>query len=164
MKSKILEWEPLALEIQKSKGRNEKCVFTNGCFDLLHKGHIRYLEQAKSLGDRLVVGVNSDRSVRRIKGPDRPIQPEGDRAEILAALACVDYVTLFDQETPLRLIEFIVPDVLVKGGDWPVHRIVGRDVVEKAGGSVLSIPYSEGDSTSRLIERIRAGARPPTEP
>ena len=157
MQSKILTREPLTQEIERSKRRGEKCVFTNGCFDILHKGHVRYLQQARSLGDRLVVGVNSDRSVRTIKGPGRPIQPENDRAEILAALACVDYVTLFDEETPLRLIERIVPDVLVKGGDWPVHRIVGREVVERAGGTVLSIPYTEGDSTSRLIERIRRG-------
>ena len=161
MKSKILPLEPLALEIDRSKRRRETCVFTNGCFDILHKGHVRYLQHARSLGDRLVVGVNSDRSVRLIKGPGRPIQPEDDRAEILAALECVDYVTLFDDETPLRLIERIVPDILVKGGDWPVDRIVGRDVVERAGGKVLSIPYTEGYSTSRLIDRIRAGEQTP---
>jgi len=155
MKSKILSWEELTREINGLKNRHEKCVFTNGCFDILHKGHVRYLQQARSLGDRLLVAVNSDRSVRRLKGGDRPVQPENDRTEILAALECVDYVTLFDQDTPLSLIECIVPDILVKGGDWPVNRIVGREVVEKAGGTVLSIPYIEGVSTSSLIKKIQ---------
>jgi D-beta-D-heptose 7-phosphate kinase/D-beta-D-heptose 1-phosphate adenosyltransferase len=129
-------------------------VFTNGCFDLLHVGHIRYLREARRLGDLLVVGINTDGSVRRLKGPSRPVQPEQDRAEILAGLACVDYVVSFDQDTPLGLIEGLKPDVLVKGADWPIDRIVGREVVEGSGGRVVTIPYVPGVSTSALIERI----------
>jgi len=155
MKSKILPWEELAREIESLRRRGQRCVFTNGCFDILHRGHVRYLQQARSLGDRLAVGLNTDGSVRRLKGDDRPIQPEDHRAEILAALGCVDFVTMFDQDTPLELIERIVPDILVKGGDWPVDRIVGREVVERAGGKVLSVPYVEGVSTSELLRRIR---------
>ena len=155
MKSKICSWQELALEFKSLQKQKKKCVFTNGCFDLLHMGHIHYLRKARALGDVLVIGINSDRSVRKLKGPSRPVQPENDRAEILAALECVDYVTLFDQDTPLLLIEHLVPDILVKGGDWPIDQIVGREVVEKNGGRVLSIPYIEGVSTSELIRRIR---------
>ena len=135
----------------------ERIVFTNGVFDLLHRGHVEYLEEARALGDRLVVGVNSDASVRRIKGPQRPLVPGEERAEILGALACVDLALLFDEDTPERLIRDVRPDVLVKGGDWTPDRIVGRDFVESLGGRVVSVPLREGLSTTALIERIVAG-------
>lgn len=136
----------------------EAIVFTNGVFDLMHRGHVEYLEEARELGDRLVVGVNSDASVRRIKGPDRPIHREADRIELLSALECVDLVVAFDDDTPARLIEAVRPSVLVKGGDWAVDRIVGREFVEAHGGKVVTIALREGLSTSVLIDRIRAGA------
>jgi D-beta-D-heptose 7-phosphate kinase/D-beta-D-heptose 1-phosphate adenosyltransferase len=132
----------------------KKLVFTNGCFDILHVGHVRYLNQARSLGDALVVGINSDRSVREIKGDPRPIVPELERAEVLAALACVDFVFIFDDATPKHVIDAIVPDVLVKGADWGVAEIVGRDTVENAGGVVLNVPLVEGSSTSEIIQKI----------
>ena len=132
----------------------KKLVFTNGCFDLLHIGHVRYLNQARSMGDALVVGVNSDSSVRIIKGDLRPVVPESERAEIIAALSSVDYVFIFSDPTPQRVIDAIVPDVLVKGADWEVSDIVGRDTVENAGGVVLNIPLVEGASTSDMIRRI----------
>jgi len=136
-------------------------VFTNGCFDLLHPGHIRCLEEARARGDLLVVAINSDASVRRLKGPSRPLIPESERAEILAALAAVDYVTIFDQPTPRDLIARLLPDVLVKGGDWGANEIVGRDEVEAAGGSAVSIPLEPGYSTTSLLERVRrADSRP----
>ena len=155
MKDKIWEPEGLARELAGRKKQGNKVVFTNGCFDLLHVGHVRYLRQARGLGDLLVVALNSDESVKKLKGPSRPIQPEQDRTEIMAALECVDFVTLFSEETPLELIKLLLPDVLAKGGDWPVHEIVGRDVVEAAGGHVLSMPYVEGCSSSDLIQRLR---------
>ena len=151
---------------EKIKGREElqkvllrdldgkRIVFTNGCFDLLHAGHVRCLEQAKSLGDVLVVGVNGDASVKRLKGPKRPILPLEERMELLSALACVDYVTPFDELTPLELITLLKPHVLVKGGDWTREAIVGKEVVERSGGKVVVIPFSEGKSTSNLIETI----------
>jgi len=139
------------------RAAGERIVFTNGVFDLLHRGHAEYLAAARALGERLVVGVNSDPSVRRLKGPDRPIVAAADRAALLAALACVDLVVLFDEDTPERLIQAVRPDVLVKGGDWPVERIAGREFVESCGGRVLSLPLREGYGTSALIERIRAG-------
>jgi D-beta-D-heptose 7-phosphate kinase/D-beta-D-heptose 1-phosphate adenosyltransferase len=135
----------------------EKVVFTNGVFDLLHRGHVEYLAAARALGGRLVVGVNSDASVRRLKGPGRPVVAAADRAALLAALACVDLVVVFDEDTPERLIQSVRPDVLVKGGDWAVDRIAGRGFVESYGGRVLSLPLREGCGTSALIERIRAG-------
>ncbi len=138
----------------------KRVVFTNGCFDLLHVGHVRYLQEAQSLGDALVVGVNSDASVRRLKGPGRPLTPAPERAEILAALACVDFVTIFGAATPLQLIRAVGPDVLVKGGDWPVETIVGREVVEGRGGRVVAIPFVKNRSTTRTIGKIR-GAKAP---
>jgi len=135
----------------------ERIVFTNGVFDLLHRGHVEYLADARALGDRLVVGLNSDASVRRLKGPTRPLVAAADRAAVLRALACVDLVVEFDEDTPERLIRAIGPDVLVKGGDWAVERIVGREFVEARGGRVLSIPVREGFSTSALVQRIREG-------
>lgn len=134
-----------------------RIVFTNGVYDLLHRGHVEYLEEARALGDRLVVGVNTDASVRRLKGPSRPIVTLEDRAAVLRALACVDLVVAFDDDTPLRLIEAVQPDVLVKGADYAVGEIVGREVVEARGGLVTTIALREGLSTSTLVERIRTG-------
>ena len=144
-----------ALEGWRAAGQT--IVFTNGVFDLLHRGHVEYLEEAAMLGDRLVVGVNSDASVQRLKGPTRPIVPGEERAELVGALACVDAVVLFDEDTPERLIHDVRPNVLVKGGDWALDQIVGREFVESLGGRVLSIPLRAGLSTSKLIERILAG-------
>jgi len=132
-------------------------VFTNGVFDLLHPGHVRYLQHARSLGDALIVGLNSDRSVRANKGPTRPITPEAERAEILAALACVDAVAIFDAETPAEIIKRIQPDVLVKGADWAADAIVGRDTVEARGGRVVRVNIEPGWSTTGIIQKIRAG-------
>jgi rfaE bifunctional protein nucleotidyltransferase chain/domain len=132
-------------------------VFTNGVFDLLHRGHLDLLERCRALGDRLVVGVNGDASVRRLKGAGRPLVPAAERAALLGALRCVDLAVIFDDDTPERLIREVRPQVLVKGGDWPVERIVGRAFVEAEGGRVLSLPLREGYATSRLVERIREG-------
>ncbi len=131
-------------------------VFTNGCYDLVHAGHVQLLERAKSLGDLLIVAINSDRSVREFKGPQRPIVAQRDRARVLAALGAVDYVTIFDQPTPQRLIERLGPDVLVKGADWSSGHIVGKDTVKRRGGRVVRIPLRRGHSTTHLIERIQA--------
>jgi D-beta-D-heptose 7-phosphate kinase/D-beta-D-heptose 1-phosphate adenosyltransferase len=130
-------------------------VFTNGVFDLVHPGHVRYLREARALGDALIVAVNSDRSVRANKGPDRPINPELERAEVLAALDCVDAVVLFDEDTPHAIVTRILPDVLVKGADWPEDNIVGRDVVEARGGKVVRIELAPGFSTTELIRKVR---------
>ncbi|MFY9530113.1 MAG: D-glycero-beta-D-manno-heptose 1-phosphate adenylyltransferase [Candidatus Acidiferrales bacterium] len=150
----MVSQEELILHIRERKRNGQRIVFTNGCFDLLHPGHVRLLEQARSLGDVLVVGINADASVRRNKGPNRPLIPEHERAEILAALAAVDYVVLFHDPTPRVLIASLVPDVLVKGSDWGPDEVVGREEVEAAGGSVVSIPLEAGYSTSKLIDRI----------
>ena len=137
----------------------ERVVFTNGVFDLLHPGHLRYLQQARALGDLLIVGLNSDASVRRNKGAGRPINPEAERAEVLAALACVDAVVLFDEDTPAEIIRAIQPDILVKGADWPADQIVGRDTVEARGGRVVRVEVEQGYSTTALLDRIRAMQR-----
>ncbi|MGH9320558.1 MAG: D-glycero-beta-D-manno-heptose 1-phosphate adenylyltransferase [Vicinamibacteria bacterium] len=160
---KVLDREEMAGERERLRQKGERLVFTNGCFDLLHPGHVRYLQEAKALGDRLVVAVNGDETVARLKGEGRPLTPLDERMEILAALDCVDYVVAFEEETPFEIIEEIVPDVLVKGGDWTPDRIVGRERVERAGGKVLSLPFAPGYSTSRLIARIveRLGGRAP---
>jgi rfaE bifunctional protein nucleotidyltransferase chain/domain len=147
----VQELLPL-LGILRASG--EKIVFTNGCFDILHTGHTRYLRMAKSFGDVLVVGVNSDASVRMIKGEKRPINAEAERLEALAALECVDFVTLFSEPDPHRIISELQPDILVKGGDWPVEKIIGGDVVQARGGRVVNVPYIEGASTTGIIERI----------
>jgi D-beta-D-heptose 7-phosphate kinase/D-beta-D-heptose 1-phosphate adenosyltransferase len=139
---------------QRALGR--RVVFTNGVFDLLHPGHVRYLQAARAAGDVLVVGLNTDRSVRALKGPERPVIPEAERAEVLAALACVDAVVLFDEDTPERVIRAIEPDVLVKGADWALDAIVGRDLVEARGGRVVRAPVETGYSTTELIRRARA--------
>ena len=144
-------------QIEAWRAAGAKIVFTNGVFDLLHRGHVEYLEESKALGDRLVVGVNSDASVRRIKGPERPLVPAEERAELLQALACVDLALVFDEDTPERLIREVEPDVLVKGGDWTPDRIVGREFVEARGGRVLNVPIREGHSTTTLVERILRG-------
>jgi D-beta-D-heptose 7-phosphate kinase/D-beta-D-heptose 1-phosphate adenosyltransferase len=154
MKEKIKEKEELRKVVEDLKAGEKRIVFTNGCFDLLHVGHVRYLEEARSLGDVLVVGVNTDRSVRGLKGPKRPILPEGERAEVLSGLACVDYITFFDEPTPLELIAALRPHLLVKGGDWTKEKTVGKEIVEGAGGEVVIIPFIEGASTSDLIETI----------
>ena len=148
---KILKFE----EARTLAGRGG-VVFTNGCFDILHPGHVDYLQRARAMGDSLVVGLNSDASVRRLKGSRRPVNDEESRAVVLAALACVDYVIVFEEDTPYELIGAIVPDVLVKGGDWSVDRIVGRDIVERAGGRVFSIPLLAGYSTTGIVDRILA--------
>ncbi len=145
--------------LKKLRRSGKKVVFTNGCFDLLHSGHVRYLREAKAAGDVLIIGLNSDRSVRGLKGPGRPLVPEGERAELLAALEMVDYVVIFDRPTPRELIAAIAPDILVKGGDWKRDRIAGADEVEAAGGRVLIVPLVPGRSTSRLLEKIVEGAR-----
>ncbi len=154
MKEKIREKEELRRILERLKHEGKRIVFTNGCFDLLHIGHLRYLEKAKTLGDILVVGVNSDSSVQRLKGPKRPILPLEERMEILSGLECVDYVTSFDESTPLELITLLKPHVLVKGGDWSKETIVGKEVVEGLGGEVVVLPFVEGNSTSNLIETI----------
>ena len=135
--------------------QGKRIVFTNGCFDLIHPGHVRYLRAAKRLGDVLVVGLNSDRSVRRLKGPERPLVPERARCEVMAALEMVDLVALFPQDTPFELIACVQPDVLVKGGDWRPEDIVGADIVRARGGRVRSLPFARGYSTTALVERIR---------
>lgn len=138
--------------------KGDRIVFTNGCFDILHRGHVEYLQEAASLGDRLVIGVNSDASVKRQgKGPERPLNDQDSRAKVLAALRLVDAVVIFDEDTPLALIEAIVPDVLVKGGDWTEDRIVGGDIVRKNGGEVRSLKLVDGFSTTALVEKIRRG-------
>ena len=141
--------------VARLRAAGRTIVFTNGVFDLIHVGHLRYLQQARALGDALIVGLNSDRSVRAIKGPSRPITPADERAEILAALVCVDGVVVFDDSTPYPIIAALQPDVLVKGADWAADAIVGRDLVEARGGRVVRIPVESGHSTSALVARIR---------
>lgn len=150
----VLDIDELVEERVRLCRQGRRVVFTNGCFDLLHPGHVSYLAQARALGDALMVALNSDRSVRELKGPTRPILNEEERTVVMAALGCVDYVTIFDQATPRELIARILPDILVKGGDWGVSEIVGRAEVEAAGGAVYSLPFVEGCSTSDVIARI----------
>ena len=148
-----------AARAQAIQARGGVVVFTNGVFDLLHPGHVRYLSDARRLGDLLIVGINSDRSVRANKGPERPIIPQGERAELLLALGCVDAVAIFEEETPHAIVSRIQPDVLVKGADWGADNIVGRDVVEARGGRVVRVELSSGFSTTEIIRRVR-GLRP----
>ncbi len=143
------------LERLESERKNRRVVFTNGCFDLLHVGHVRYLQEARSLGDYLVVGLNSDASVRRLKGPNRPLQNELDRLEIIASLRCVDLATLFNEDTPESLIHQVKPDILVKGGDWPIDKIVGAKFVQSYGGEVKSLQFVEGHSSTNLIKKMK---------
>jgi rfaE bifunctional protein nucleotidyltransferase chain/domain len=157
---KILSLDQLLSTLSAERAGGKRIVFTNGCFDLMHIGHTRYLQAAKAMGDTLVIGVNSDASVRSLdKAPDRPIVPDAQRAEVLAALGCVDYVVIFDESDPLQLITAVQPDILVKGGDWTLDRIVGRDVVEARGGVVKTIPLVSGLSTTGLLQRIRSTAK-----
>ena len=146
-------------ELKELKEQNffygKKVVFTNGCFDILHSGHVLYLEEARSLGDILILGLNSDVSVKKLKGNDRPINNQIDRAIVLAGLASIDYIIIFAEETPLKLIETIVPDVLVKGGDWAIKDIIGSDIVLSNGGKVYSLMFKEGNSSTNIIEKIR---------
>lgn len=154
MKNKIVKLEALVKIRKRAKKEGEKVVFTNGCFDILHRGHIEYLKKAKTLGDILIVGLNSDSSVRKIKGEKRPIVKQKDRAEILSALSFVDYVCIFDEPTPEKMIKKILPDVLVKGGDWAKPDIVGKDIVESCGGKVVTVPLVKGKSTKNIIRTI----------
>jgi rfaE bifunctional protein nucleotidyltransferase chain/domain len=142
------------------KKAGKKVVFTNGCFDILHRGHVDYLAKARGLGDVLIVGVNTDASVQRLKGPNRPVVQEDDRAAVLAALGVVDYVCLFDEDTPYELIRAVVPDILVKGADWSVNDIVGKDIVEAAGGAVHTIEFLPNRSTSSIIQKIIQTSEP----
>jgi len=138
-----------------ARASGQRIVFTNGVFDLLHPGHVRYLREARGLGDLLIVGVNADESVRRNKGPERPINRQDERAEVLAALECVDGVVIFAEDTPADIIRLVQPDILVKGADWPADQIVGRDTVESRGGRVVLVPVEAGHSTTSIVERIR---------
>jgi D-glycero-beta-D-manno-heptose 1-phosphate adenylyltransferase len=151
----VLTLDEAAALVESLRADGRRVVFTNGVYDLLHPGHVRYLQAARREGDALIVGVNSDRSVRANKGPDRPVNPEAERAEVVAALAAVDAAVIFDEETPHRIISRLQPDVLVKGADWPADQIVGRDVVEARGGRVVRAEIEPGHSTSSLIARIR---------
>jgi len=155
----VVSQDELILCVAERKRNGQRVAFTNGCFDLLHPGHIRTLEEARACGDLLVVAINSDSSVRQIKGDARPLVPEAERAEILAALAAVDYVVIFDAPTPHELIARLRPDVLVKGGDWGPNEIVGREEVEEAGGRVVSVLLEPGYSTTGILERIRSSER-----
>ena len=150
---KVVSLKKLKAELASGR-KKKKVVFTNGCFDILHAGHVRYLKKARSLGDVLVVGLNSDSSVRSIKGPARPIVPQRERSEVLAALECVDYVVLFSGPTPLKLIEAIKPDVLAKGADWAARDIVGADIVKNSGGRLARITLVKGRSTTNIIRRV----------
>jgi len=158
--SGILTIEEAILRFGRKKRNGRRVVFTNGCFDLLHPGHIQSLEQARALGDALIVGINGDASVRELKGPGRPILPELERAEILAALECVDAVVIFHEVTPRETIAALLPDVLVKGGDWAGDRIIGREEVEAGGGRVVSVPVVPGYSTTAILAKMRAAGSP----
>ncbi len=160
---KIVSQDELILLIAREKRNGRRIVFTNGCFDLLHPGHVRCLAEARALGDLLVVAVNSDRSVRGNKGSERPLVPQNDRAEVLAALSSVDYVAIFDAPTPRDLIARLLPSVLVKGADWGPNEVVGREEVEAAGGRVVSIPLTPGYSTTSLLQKIRKTAASPED-
>lgn len=159
LNSAILTLEEAILRFGREKRNGRRVVFTNGCFELLHPGHIRILEQARALGDALIVGLNSDASVQQLKGPGRPVIAERERAELLAAMESVDAIIIFDEPTPREVISRLLPDVLVKGGDWPEDQIVGREEVEAAGGHVVSIPFVPGYSTTAILQKIREGAR-----
>ena len=155
MSEKLKNLDELVAIAAQARQNGQSVVFTNGCFDILHRGHVHLLRQAKAGGDLLIVALNSDRSVREIKGPTRPVFSETDRVELIGAMEMVDYVTVFDEPDPYRLIAAIKPNVLAKGGDWSAQKIVGADIVEQAGGRVAVIPYLPGFSTSEIIERIR---------
>ena len=153
---KVLDRDALNHKVDGLRRSGKRVVFTNGCFDLLHIGHVRYLQEARRQGDCLVVAVNSDSSVQQIKEAGRPVMPERQRAEVVAALGCVDWVTIFDEPDPLVLIELLKPNVLVKGGDWPEEKIIGAPEVKRSGGKVLTIPLEPASSTSAVIKKIRS--------
>ena len=155
MKNKIFSRQKLKIILNRLRQSNNKIVFTNGCFDILHRGHIEYLKKAKSFGDVLVVGVNSDSSIRRIKGRKRPIMKQVDRMKVLMALTSVDFISVFNEDTPLALIKYTTPDILVKGADWKKEDIVGKEIVESYGGRVKTIKYIKGYSTTEIIRRIK---------
>ena len=158
-RKKIMTLGQLQGECERLKTEAKRIVFTNGCFDVLHPGHTRYLYSARALGDYLIVAVNSDRSAKAIKGKGRPVTPEQERAELLAALGCVDGVVIFDEEDPLKVIQHLVPHILVKGGDWAEDEIIGADVVKDAGGEVKRIPFESGYSTTDMIDKIKRLSR-----
>ncbi|KKL87602.1 hypothetical protein LCGC14_1933100 [marine sediment metagenome] len=158
IRSKVVNLDDLLKKVADHRKNGEKIVFTNGCFDILHVGHVRYLAAARNEGDILVVGLNSDRSTRKIKGEQRPIVQQGQRAEILASLCCVDYITIFDEQNPLALIRSIKPDILVKGDDWPEKEIVGGDIVKADGGEVVRVPVVPNISTTSILKRIINGS------
>jgi len=157
-RARVLTWDQTRSLVGRSRAERRRVVFTNGVFDLLHPGHIRYLQLARNLGDLLIVGLNADASVRRNKGPGRPLTPQDERAEILAALECVDAVVVFGEDTPAEIVRLVQPDVLVKGADWPADQIVGRDTVEARGGRVVLVPVEQGHSTSAIVDRIKRKA------
>lgn len=154
IRSKFLSL-PQLLERLNAVREGKRVVFTNGCFDVIHRGHVSYLAQARDLGDLLVLGLNSDSSVRRLKGPTRPVNDEESRALVLASLECVDYVVLFDEDTPYHLIDAVQPDILVKGGDYQIDQIVGYDIVKARGGEVLTLPFVDGFSSTSIINRLK---------
>ncbi len=156
LKSKLCTLKALQKQIRKDQKAGLKIVFTNGCFDILHVGHVRYLAKAADLGDRLVIALNTDASVRRLKGPERPLNSQDERAEVLAALGCVSYLVFFGDDTPSKAIQALKPDVLVKGGDWKKKQIVGWDFVESYGGKVRTISYVTGRSTTGLLNKIKS--------
>ncbi len=152
---KLKTWDEISIIVNKQKQKGKKIVFTNGCFDILHAGHIKYLQEAKELGDILIIGLNSDDSIKRLKGKERPINSQTDRAVVLGGLSSVDYVVIFQEDTPLNLIKHIKPDILVKGGDWKVEEIVGSDIVLSYNGQVKSLSFIEQISTSLIIKKIK---------
>ena len=156
--ARVLSQDDARRFVNDARSRGQRIVFTNGVFDLLHPGHVRYLQDARALGDVLIVGLNADASVRRNKGPERPINTQEERAEVLAALACVDAVVAFEEDTPAEIIKLVQPDVLVKGADWAADAIVGRDTVEARGGRVVRVPIEQGYSTSAIVRKIREAA------
>ena len=155
LKTKLKALEIIKNEIQPLQQQGKKIVFTNGCFDILHAGHVDIFQQARNLGDALVVAVNSDISIKKIKGEKRPVVPQAQRMLVLAALEAIDYVVIFEEENPLKIIKELQPDILVKGGDWPIETIAGREIVEKKGGKVISVPLMEGISTTNIIEEVK---------
>ena len=157
MKNKITSLKFLTEVCKSLKKKKKKIVFTNGCFDIIHRGHVSYLNQAKKAGDILIVGLNKDISIRRIKGPLRPINNENDRAFVLAALEMIDYIVMFADDTPLKLIESLRPDILVKGSDWALNDIVGKDILDSYGGKIKRIKLVRGRSTTNVIDRIKNG-------
>jgi len=151
----LKNWDEITYLVKNLRKQNKKIVFTNGCFDIIHAGHVQYLQEAKALGDILIIGLNSDASVKRLKGAERPVNNQNDRAIVLSALKSVDYIVVFDEDTPYDLIKQIKPDILVKGGDWPENKIVGHDIVKANGGIVKSLSFRPGNSSTSIIEKMK---------